>query len=52
MVTFIRWRAILGRGDLPDTSRAATFARMSTAQVSIIILMVLAATGMARGFGI
>jgi putative membrane protein len=52
MVTFIRWRMRLGRGEPPDTSRAPTFARMSTAQAAIIILMVIAATGVARGFGI
>jgi putative membrane protein len=52
MVTFIRWRIRLGRGEPPDTSPAPTFAWMSAAQAILIVLIVIAATGVARGVGI
>lgn len=51
MIALIRWRAALGGGQLPDTSRAPSFARTSTLQAVLVVLMVIAATGMARGFG-
>jgi putative membrane protein len=51
MVTFIRWRVRLGRGEHPDTGRALTFGWMSAAQAILIVLIVLAAAGIARGFG-
>jgi putative membrane protein len=50
-VTLARWRAQLARGLQPDTSRAGRFARISYAQVALVLLMVLAATAMARGIG-
>jgi len=49
MVTLIRWRIALGRGELPDTRRARAFARVSEIQVALVVLMVLCATAMARG---
>ena len=49
MVTFIRWRIVVARGGVPDTGRRAIFARISTVQAVLILLMVVAATGMARG---
>jgi putative membrane protein len=52
MVTFIRWRMRFGRGEPPDTSRVLTFAWMSAAQTILIVLIVFAATGVARGLGI
>jgi len=52
MTSFIRWRIRFGRGETIDTSRGPTFARMSTAQAVIVVLMVFAATGVARGIGI
>jgi len=52
MVTLIRWRVALGKGQAVDTARAATFARISTAQGWLLALMVLAATAMARGIGL
>jgi putative membrane protein len=50
-VTLVRWRVELARGTLPDTSRAERFARISYAQVVLVLLMVLAASAMARGVG-
>jgi putative membrane protein len=49
MTTLIRWRAALRRGTNVNTSRAATLARISTVQALLLILMVFAATAMARG---
>jgi putative membrane protein len=51
-VTLARWRIQLGRGAQPDTSRAERFARISYLQVVLVLLMVLAATAMARWFGV
>ena len=51
-VTLVRWRVELARGTLPDTSRAERFARISYAQVVLVLLMVMAAAAMARGFGV
>lgn len=49
MVTLIRWRLQLGRGATPDTTSARTIATISAAQTALTVLMVLAATAMARG---
>lgn len=51
MITLIRWRAALGRGQIVDTSPARRLAMISTVQTVLTVLMVLAATGMARGYG-
>jgi len=51
MITLIRWRGAVARGELPDTSAAPSLARVSLAQAVLVILMVLAATAMARGIG-
>ena len=51
MVTLIRWRVLLARGEMPDTRRAGGFARISYVQAILVLLMVLAATAMARGIG-
>jgi len=48
--TFGRWRSTLRRGGQVDTSRARRFARISTVQIVLVVLMVFAATAMARGF--
>lgn len=52
MLALIRWRVQVGRGESPDTSRAGRFARVSYIQAFIVVLMVLAATAMARGMGV
>jgi putative membrane protein len=50
MITLIRWRVLTRRGETPDTGRAATYARLSTVQSGLVVLMVFAATAMARGW--
>jgi putative membrane protein len=52
MRALIRWRLAWRRGESPDTSRAAEFANRSTVQAALVVLMVFAATAMARGLGI
>jgi putative membrane protein len=51
MITLIRWRAAVSRGQTPDTRTAPLLARISFIQTGLIVLMVLAATAMARGIG-
>jgi putative membrane protein len=51
MVTLIRWRFALARGMPVDTRLAGGFARISFLQAGLVLLMVVAATGMARGYG-
>jgi len=51
MRAFIRWRTAVRRGELPDTTLAPTFATRSVVQAVLVVLMVIAATGMARGLG-
>ena len=50
-VTLVRWRVQLARGDTPDTRLAPRFAHISIVQAVLVLLMVLAATAMARGIG-
>jgi len=52
MVTLIRWRVQLGRGQQPDTHAAARIASISFVQAVLVVLMTLAATAMARGYGV
>lgn len=49
MVTLIKWRVSLARGAAIDTARATLFARISHVEGLLVLLMVIAATGMARG---
>jgi len=49
MIALIKWRIALGKGDAIDPSRAGRFARISHLEALLLILMVIAATGMARG---
>jgi len=51
MVTLIRWRAKLARREPVDTSAARRLADTSLVQAVLLLLMVVAATGMARGYG-
>jgi putative membrane protein len=51
MVTLIRWRAASARGDTIDTSTAPRLARTSMIQAVLIVLIVFAATAIARGIG-
>jgi putative membrane protein len=52
MVTLIGWRRVAGRGAQPDTSSAPRLATISYVQAVLAVLMVLAATAMARGYGV
>ena len=52
MIALIGWRRAVARGEHADTARAGRFARISFAQAGLVILMVLAATAMARGYGV
>ena len=51
MLTLIRWRRLAARGGNPDTSSAPRFAVISYLQAVLVVLMILAATAMARGYG-
>jgi putative membrane protein len=51
MITLIGWRRSLAHGQQPDTRRAPRLASISFVQAAIVVLMVLAATAMARGYG-
>jgi len=50
MTTLIGWRIALRRGKSIDLTPAAAFARISQLQAALVVLMVFAATAMARGF--
>jgi len=52
MIALIRWRTAVARGGMPDTRAAGRFARISFVQGILVVLMVLAATAMARGYGV
>ncbi|WP_213936738.1 DUF2214 family protein [Pseudomonas sp. dw_612] len=49
MITLIKWRIALKRGAAFDQGRAKLFARISHVEALLMMLMVIAATGMARG---
>lgn len=51
MMTLIRWRRRITRGEPIDTRVASRIARISLVQAWLVVLMVFAATAMARGFG-
>lgn len=51
MLTFIRWRVQVARGESPDIAVAGRYARISYLQAALVLLMVLAASAMARGVG-
>ena len=51
MIGLIRWRKVSRTGGAVDTSAAGRYARVSTVQAVLVVLMVLLATGMARGSG-
>ncbi|KAA0942324.1 MULTISPECIES: DUF2214 family protein [unclassified Pseudomonas] len=49
MIRLIKWRIALARGNRHDLCKAGLFARISYVQALLIVLMVIAASGMARG---
>lgn len=52
MVTFIRWRAEVRRGRVPDTSPARTMYLLNHIEMALVLVMVFVAGFMARGFGL
>lgn len=52
MIRLIKWRIALVRGTRPDVRQATLFARISHIQALLIVLMAVAASGMARGIGL
>jgi putative membrane protein len=52
MITLIKWRRQVMRGELPVTRIAPALARISFAQAVLVILMVFLASAMARGYGV
>lgn len=52
MITLIQWRRLVARGERPVPRGASGFARISFVQAALVVLMVLAATAMARGYGV
>lgn len=51
MAGLIGWRKRARRGEPIDFAKAPLYARISRVQAWLIVIMVLAATAMARGFG-
>lgn len=51
IVTFIKWRIRGARGEAIDASAAPALARISFLEAALVVLMVLAAAAMARGYG-
>ena len=51
MLTLVRWRRLVRLGQPLDTSSARRMGTISFIQAWLIVLMVLAATAMARGIG-
>jgi putative membrane protein len=49
MITLIKWRIAKARAAELDIGRAKLFARISHLEALLLVLMVIAATGMARG---
>jgi len=52
MVTFIRWRILVGRGQAVDTTRAARLRTLHWVELVLIVLIVLCASAMSRGLGV
>ena len=52
MIALIRWRASIRKGVVPNLKKARSYARYSVIQTVLLVLMVFAATGMARGIGL
>jgi putative membrane protein len=51
MITFIRWRSKLGRGEAVDTSPARALYTLNHIELAIVVVMVFVASMMARGVG-
>jgi putative membrane protein len=51
MVTFVRWRRQLARGQAPGVSRARALYAVTHAEMALVVVIVFVAAFMARGFG-
>ncbi|HTH60459.1 MAG TPA: DUF2214 family protein [Paraburkholderia sp.] len=51
MMGLLRWRLAYRRGDVPDLTVASKYSRIGNVQALLLVVMVFAATGMARGIG-
>lgn len=51
MMTLLRWRLAYRRGDVPDLTVAPKYSRLGGLQALLLVVMVFAASGMARGIG-
>ena len=49
MITLIKWRIATSRGTAPDIGLGKLYARVSHVEALLLMLMMVAATGMARG---
>src|SRR6266702_6489681 len=49
MVTFIRWRRVLRRGEVPDTSGARALYVVNHIEMALVVVIVFGASFMARG---
>lgn len=52
MVTFLRWRRQLGRGQAPDTRTLPALWRLNHVELVLAVATVFVASFMARGFGL
>ena len=52
MITFIRWRRAVGRGQSPNTSHVRALYLVNHIEMALIVVMVFIAAFMARGFGV
>ncbi len=52
MIGLMKWRTQRARGTAPDTSGARRFAVISDVQATLLIVLVLLGTAIARGFGV
>ena len=52
MLTLLRWRRQLARGETPDTSPVPVLYRLNHAEFALVIVIVFIASLMARGFGL
>lgn len=52
MMALLRWRLAVRRGDVPDLTGASKYASIGAWQTVLLVVMVFAASGMARGIGL
>ena len=52
MLTFLRWRAALRRGAMPDTSAVRALYHLNHVELALVVVIVFVAAFMARGYGL